>query len=826
MPFDLMIVDDAILDGSHAATITASAAGHIDGGDQILVHDNEHATLFVSVPQTAVEGDGVLVGQATVTISQAPDDDVVVSLRSSDTTEATVPATVTVRAGQTSAVFDLTVVDDAELDGTQTAAITAHVENWTDGTDAIDVQDNDGNISVELPAKVWEGQGTLAGAGTVILDVPLSSDLEVSLRSDDPDELGVPAVVTVPAGHTSAAFDLYVRDDGEFDGSQSVNVSATATGLTGGSAAMEVGDDDVHHYGIDPIAGPQTAGVAFPVTVTAQDVNGETILVYAGADCGLSASGDGGPIVVAPGLLGAFTNGAWTAGVTVLGTDTNVVLTAADLSGAAGDSNPFDVVSGPLDHFEFSPIASPQGTNSPFQVTLTALDANGYTVTDFSGMFELSGFVGGGPTTVEILTFITYADQAQEYPNTLQAISNHFTDYNETPTTTTDPAALAAQLVGKDVFLVVEQEGTSGGIMAGLGGSWAAVLGDFVSDGGMVIVCSDHQDEYQILQSSGLMGLSKIGNLSTMEVAPSMVHPLTEGVPGAFLGNWISYYSTANGTVVMETVASGDAVVIARDVGDGHAVMIGTDYYTIGTDMDRIVANAIRWAQGPGVIPVNITPTSVTLIDGVWQGNVTVSEAAVDMYLEADDGSGHVCTSNTFTVETSSRAPRSVALASGSDTGLPGDGVTNLNNSGAGEVLRFIVAGTIPGADVAVYADGVLIGTARAPAYPPVTVVTTDGLTVLSDGVHTITARQTEPGLPESPATPGVEVTVDTQAPRVTAFGVSSSYSRWALGTVDSSVWTGGRGERTAPWAVIDRLVMEFDEPVVAAADDLTVTGG
>ena len=40
-------------------------------------------------------------------------------------------------AGATSATFDLTVVDDLLLDGPQTATVTAHVENWTDGSDSI-----------------------------------------------------------------------------------------------------------------------------------------------------------------------------------------------------------------------------------------------------------------------------------------------------------------------------------------------------------------------------------------------------------------------------------------------------------------------------------------------------------------------------------------------------------------------------------------------------------------------------------------------------------------------------------------------------------------
>ena len=81
--------------------------------------------LAVSVPPEVTEGDGVLVGQGTATVSVAPPFDLVVNLASSDPSEVTVPATVTIPAGTTSAPFDLTVEDDAELDWIQAVEITA-----------------------------------------------------------------------------------------------------------------------------------------------------------------------------------------------------------------------------------------------------------------------------------------------------------------------------------------------------------------------------------------------------------------------------------------------------------------------------------------------------------------------------------------------------------------------------------------------------------------------------------------------------------------------------------------------------------------------------
>lgn len=63
----------------------------------------------------------------------------------------------------------------------------------------------------------------------------------------------------------------------------------------------------------------------------------------------------------------------------------------------------------------------------------------------------------------------------------------------------------------------------------------------------------------------------------------------------------------------------------------------------------------------------------------------------------------------------------------------------------------------------------------------------------------------------------------DITPPAVSALGLDST--AWTMGTVDSSVWTTGRDAQTVPWSIVDRLVMTFDEPVIATAGDLSLTG-
>ena len=67
------------------------------------------------------------------------------------------------------------------------------------------------------------------------------------------------------------------------------------------------------------------------------------------------------------------------------------------------------------------------------------------------------------------------------------------------------------------------------------------------------------------------------------------------------------------------------------------------------------------------------------------------------------------------------------------------------------------------GAQVTLYADGVAIGSVTATG-PNMTITPNETFTFV-DGTHVITARQTEPGLPESPDSPALHLTICTIAP-------------------------------------------------------------
>ena len=158
--FNITVANDGLLDGAQTAVISATAPLYFPADDSITINDDESAVITLTLPGSATEGDGTLTNAGTVTLSIAPAEDVVIALASNDVTEATVPSTVTVLAGQTSANFDITVTDDTEIDNTSAATITADAGGaWTSDAAAINVADNDSYMFLTLPSAVSEGVG-------------------------------------------------------------------------------------------------------------------------------------------------------------------------------------------------------------------------------------------------------------------------------------------------------------------------------------------------------------------------------------------------------------------------------------------------------------------------------------------------------------------------------------------------------------------------------------------------------------------------------------------------------------------------------------------
>jgi parallel beta-helix repeat protein len=107
-------------------------------------------------------------------------------------------------------------------------------------------------------------------------------------------------------------------------------------------------------------------------------------------------------------------------------------------------------------------------------------------------------------------------------------------------------------------------------------------------------------------------------------------------------------------------------------------------------------------------------------------------------------------------------------LLAACDTGLSdSDDLTNFNNASPAKAPRFVVAGTIAGLTVSLFADGTLV--ASGVASGGTITLSLDGTSKLADGPHVFIARQGVPGAGSSPDSPPLTVNINTVAPALAA---------------------------------------------------------
>ena len=221
--FAVAAVDDTIYDGTQSVTITASASGFTAGTGNLQVTDNDPPGLSVTVnPSSFEENAGSSAATGTVTRQGPTTSAVTVNLTSSDTTEATVPLTVTIPVGQTSEIFSVTAVDDPATDGTQNVTITASAFGYDSGMATAQVSDNEQpRLTLSVSPNVFaENAGNIAATGTITRNLSTTTTLTVNLSSSDTTEATVPLTVTIPAGESSTTFAIAAVDDTIYDGAE------------------------------------------------------------------------------------------------------------------------------------------------------------------------------------------------------------------------------------------------------------------------------------------------------------------------------------------------------------------------------------------------------------------------------------------------------------------------------------------------------------------------------------------------------------------------------------------------------------------------------
>jgi hypothetical protein len=184
-------------------------------------------TFSLALNPTSVNGGNPSTGQITLS-GPAPSGGTVVTLSSSNTSVATVPASVTVAAGSTTAAFQVTT--SASTSST-TVTISASSSGLTQSASlTVTPQPAAGPTLTSLTLTPGTVVGGSSSSGLVTLSgTAPSGGALVSLTSSSTSVVTVPANITVPAGATSASF---AATTSSVTASSTVTVAASYAGTT------------------------------------------------------------------------------------------------------------------------------------------------------------------------------------------------------------------------------------------------------------------------------------------------------------------------------------------------------------------------------------------------------------------------------------------------------------------------------------------------------------------------------------------------------------------------------------------------------------------
>ncbi len=211
--------------------------------DDVLVQGEDDARAIIELPATTFqEGSGP--HAAILVVSPAPAADLVFAFDASDSAQLSLPATVTVSAGQTAVGFVFSVVDDALFNRTRTLWLSPSAAGVLATPVSLVIQDNDTPVSVlTVPTHLNEGEATGNNASLTIDRIP-TAPVSFQLTATPPGYVSMPAVVTLEPGLTGASFSVRATENTRIDGPVVVTIQATSVDVEPSSASSTVIDNE------------------------------------------------------------------------------------------------------------------------------------------------------------------------------------------------------------------------------------------------------------------------------------------------------------------------------------------------------------------------------------------------------------------------------------------------------------------------------------------------------------------------------------------------------------------------------------------------------
>lgn len=226
-----------------AVTIEDDDGGSVSQNVRVVVLDTPALTVSVS-PGSIAENAGN--GATTLRVSRPAAlaaSQLTVSLLSSDTSEASIQATVNMAANESTVDVPINAIDDSILDGDQTVTFTASASNYTGAETQLVVTDRE-TLTASFLADVY-GEDT--PADTIRLRVVASGNATNNvpiLLSGGGGRIAYGNSWEIPANQNSVVVTLSPVDDAVEQVMQAITVSVAVPGTDGAAASFLLQDDE------------------------------------------------------------------------------------------------------------------------------------------------------------------------------------------------------------------------------------------------------------------------------------------------------------------------------------------------------------------------------------------------------------------------------------------------------------------------------------------------------------------------------------------------------------------------------------------------------
>ncbi len=734
--FDVEVLDDSRLDPAQTVTISAHVENWADGETTLEVIDNDAPGLTLVVPANVSEGNGELTEAGQVRLAATLDADLTVHLSSTDESEIIVPAIVVVLAGSETAEFDITVMDDGEIDGPQLLSILATAPGHAGAATQIEVLDDETPPKPYQPSPEHERPGVgvttdlawLGGVGEVIRNggfetgdftgwgIQSIGNLGGFTINDgklDPQSFDLPSppfagdysIVTdqTGGGHHVLYQDILIPADArnatlqwvdkirnhstQYDFNQffRVEIRDTIDEVLAVLFTTEPGfpltnDWTARRFDVSRFRG-QTVRLAF-VEEDHQgyfNVHLDNVSLYLD-DNGLTTYdvyfGTNDPPVSAD-FQGNATTNSWA--LPGLDLTTTYYWQIVSRRGDATNAGPVWQFTtrgvGNVDHFEFGPLASNQVVDVPFAATVSARDDIDNIETNFIGTVTLRAYRGSSNVSAIVITEIEAGtDDRIEFMN----VSGRRIDISNWQIATYDtrswPAPRSTITIGTNTTVPF------GGIF-------------------MVNPFGEAPGKYPQFYT----GTNITWNFAAVSNFLAVLVRDANGDP-------VDFFCAAAANPARITTP----MAISQDEWSGLPVAANTNatvtYQRVG-NIDR--SSAADWVLATNSLarrnsglelpfapryPLEMTPSAVSnFVHGVWSGELTFKEPAPVITVVADDGRRHFGMAGPFSASVPNDV--SVSVVDSPDVVIFGDDVTyrfTIANSGPGLASGIIFSNSFP----------------------------------------------------------------------------------------------------------------------------------